>query len=60
MQENAYGAAYVNKTINYYDKIYLYSKHLEPEKYALLSKTLERIAEIRYQQMKYFIAQMKR
>ena len=29
----------------YYDKIYLYSKNLEQEKYALLSKTLERIAE---------------
>ena len=29
----------------FYDKIYLYSKNLEQEKYALLSKTLERIAE---------------
>ena len=33
------------KPLIYYDKIYLYSKNLEQEKYALLSKTLERIAE---------------
>ena len=33
------------KSFTYYDKIYLYSKNLEQEKYALLSKTLERIAE---------------
>ena len=34
------------KPLIYYDKIYLYSKNLEQEKYALLSKTLERIAEV--------------
>ena len=34
------------KPLIYYDKIYLYSKHLEQEKYAFLSKTLERIAEV--------------
>ena len=33
------------KPFIYYDKIYLYSKNPEQEKYALLSKTLERIAE---------------
>ena len=30
----------------YYEKIYMYSKNREQEKYALLSKTLERIAEV--------------
>ena len=34
------------KPLIYYDKIYLYSKHLEQEKYAHLSETLERIAEV--------------
>ena len=34
------------KPIIYYDKIYLYSNNLEQEKYALLPKTLERIAEV--------------
>ena len=33
------------KPLIYYDKINLYSKNLEQEKYAFLSKTLERIAE---------------
>ena len=33
------------KSLIYYDKRYLYSKNLEQEKYALLSKTFERIAE---------------
>ena len=33
------------KPLIYYDRIYLYSKNLEQEKYAHLSKTLERIAE---------------
>ena len=33
------------KSFAYYDKIYLYSKNLEQEKYALLSKTFERITE---------------
>ena len=34
------------KPLIYYDKIYLYSKNLEQEKYSLLSKTLERIAKV--------------
>ena len=34
------------KPLIYYDKIYLYSKNLEQEKYTHLSKTLERIAEV--------------
>ena len=34
------------KPLIYYDKIYLYSNNLEQETYALLSKTLERIAEV--------------
>ena len=34
------------KPLIYYDKIYLYSKNLEHEKYTHLSKTLERIAEV--------------
>ena len=34
------------KPLIYYDKIYLYSKNLEQEKYTYLSKTLERIAEV--------------
>ena len=33
------------KPLIYYDKIYLYSKYLEQEKYTHLSKTLEMIAE---------------
>ena len=33
------------KPLIYYDEIYLYSKNLEQEKYALLSKTLEMIVE---------------
>ena len=33
------------KPLIYYDKIYLYSKNLEQEKYTHLSKTLEIIAE---------------
>ena len=33
------------KPLIYYDKIYLYSKNLEQEKYKHLSKTLEMIAE---------------
>ena len=36
----------VIKPLIYYDKVHLYSKNLEQEKYALLSKTLERIAEV--------------
>ena len=34
------------KPLIYYDKINLYSKNLEQEKYTLLSKTLESIAEV--------------
>ena len=34
------------KPLIYYDKIYLYPKNQEQKKYALLSKTLERIAEV--------------
>ena len=34
------------KPLIYYDKIYLYSKNLEQEKYIHLSKILERIAEV--------------
>ena len=34
------------KPLIYYDKIYLYSKNLEQEKYTHLSKMLERIAEV--------------
>ena len=35
------------KPLNYYDKIYLYSKILEQEKYSRLSKILERIAKVK-------------
>ena len=35
----------LTKASIYYDKIYLYSKTLEQEKYTHLSKTLEMIAE---------------
>ena len=34
------------KPLIYYDKIYLYSKNLEQEKYTHLSKMLERIADV--------------
>ena len=34
------------KPLIYYDKVYLYSKNLQQEKYTHLSKTLERIAEV--------------
>ena len=34
------------KPLIYYDKIYLYSKNLEQEKYTHLSVILERIAEV--------------
>ena len=34
------------KPLIYYDKIFLYSKNLEQEKYSLLSKKLERIANM--------------
>ena len=34
------------KPLIYYDKIYLYSKYLEQEKYTHLSEILERIAEV--------------
>ena len=34
------------KPLIYYDKIYLYSKNLEQEKYTHLSKPLEMIAEV--------------
>ena len=34
------------KPLIYYDKIYLYSKNLEQEKYTHLSEILERIAEV--------------
>ena len=34
------------KPLIYYDKIYLYSKNLEQEKYTHLLEILERIAEV--------------
>ena len=46
MRENEYCAAYIKKTLIYYDKIFLYSKTLEQEKYTHLSEILERIAKV--------------
>ena len=47
MQENKNAVLHMLiKPLIYYDKIYLYSKNLEQEKYIHLSEILERIAEV--------------
>ena len=46
MREKEYVLYMLIKPLIYYDKIYLYSKNLEQEKYTHLLEILERIAEV--------------